>query len=107
MKSSQETCCTETVIFGGKICTVRKFYIVGILEQQSRVCAYFAVQPITEELYASGTGEVPIFVPSSETSRFLRVSASHACMNEHLCAEIYLARANSEMQRSGIELACL
>ena len=26
-------------------------------------------------------------------------------MNEHLCAEIYLARANSEMQRSGIELA--
>lgn len=48
MKSSQETCCTEIVIFGGKICTVRKFYIVGILEQQSRVCAYFAVQPITE-----------------------------------------------------------
>ncbi len=28
-------------------------------------------------------------------------------MNEHLCAEIYLARANSEMQRSGIELVCL
>ena len=55
----------------------------------------------------SGTGEVPIFLPSSETSRFLRVSASHACMNEYLCAEIYLARANSEMQRSGIELACL
>lgn len=35
MKSSQETCCTETVIFGGKICTVRKFYIVGILERKA------------------------------------------------------------------------
>ena len=48
MKSRQETGWTETVFFGGKLCTVRKFYIVGILEQQSRVCAYFAVQPITE-----------------------------------------------------------
>lgn len=47
MKSSQETCCTETVIFGGKICTVRKFYIVGILRQQS-MCVFFVVQPITE-----------------------------------------------------------
>ena len=37
------------------------------------------------------------FCASTETSRFTLVSVSHACMNEHLCAEIYLARANSEM----------
>ncbi len=62
MKSSQETCCTETVIFGGKICTVRECYAVGILRQQS-MCVFWC--PVNHAIaLRSGTGEVPFFVPA-------------------------------------------
>ena len=106
MKSSQETCCTETVIFGGKICTVRKFYMVysGAAKAEYVRILLSANHRIALRKW---NRESFLFCANSETSRFLRVSASHACMNEHLCAGNLLRKANSEMQRSGIELACL
>ena len=109
MKSSQETCCTETVIFGGKICTVRKFYIVGILEQQSRVCACILLSSQSQNSFFTQVEPGRFYFCAQLRDKQIFACKCESCLHERalMRGNLFLARANSEMQRSGIELACL
>ena len=90
MKSSQETCCTETVIFGGKICTAGVLYR-GYSETAEYV--RILVSSKSHNSFTQWNRGGSFFCASTETSRFALVSVSHACMSEHLQVQIYLARA--------------